>query len=91
MVHAGIIISIGLLLGRSLVAFQLYPSAYRLPFAALCCGLNPLVLPVGTIISIGLLRTISFDWMEQCIWSEQAPGTLLPCPQGPAPKPCSHM
>ncbi|KAL3145530.1 hypothetical protein ABBQ32_003355 [Trebouxia sp. C0010 RCD-2024] len=28
----------------------------------------------GTIISIGMLQTISLEWMEQCIWSEQAPG-----------------
>ncbi|DBA89858.1 TPA: hypothetical protein ACH3X2_004716 [Trebouxia sp. C0005] len=28
----------------------------------------------GTIISIGLLRKISFEWMETCLWQEQAPG-----------------
>lgn len=29
-------------------------------------------------MSIGMLRAISFEWMEKCIWSEQAPG------EGPA-------
>lgn len=28
----------------------------------------------GTIISIGLLRKISYEWMETCLWQEQAPG-----------------
>ena len=39
-------------------------------------------------MSIGMLRTISFEWMEQCIWSEQAPGDALPpslTPQIPLP------
>ena len=36
-----------------------------------------LLLTAGTIMSIGMLRAISFEWMEQCIWSEQAPGKAL--------------
>ena len=35
----------------------------------LCCA--------GTIISVGLMRKISYEWMENCLWKEQAPGALL--------------
>ena len=35
-------------------------------------------LHAGTIISIGMMQTISLEWMEKCIWSEQAPGDALP-------------
>lgn len=28
----------------------------------------------GTLISVGLMRKVSYEFMEQCLWSEQAPG-----------------
>ena len=31
----------------------------------------------GTILSVGLLRKISYEWMETCLWQEQAPGMAL--------------
>ena len=33
----------------------------------------------GAIISIGLMKAISYEWMENCLSKEQAPGVLHLC------------
>lgn len=48
---------------------------------AVHCSAVALLTPhhacAGTILSIGLLRKISYEWMETCLWQEQAPGMTL--------------